>query len=357
MKHGISLLPDCRPERRSAADYYADVLSISRMADEGGLDYVKMTEHYLGNYGGYCPSPLNFLSAVAASTRSIRLMTGCVLPAFHHPIQLAAHTAQVDAISGGRLEVGFARAWLPYEFEAFGVPIDSSRDRFEQTIDAVIRLWTESDVSEDSPFFAYENANSLPPVVQTPHPPVWGAAIRSPQSFQWLAKKGFGLLVSPPPLNRELKHTRELIDIYLETFAQEHSDDGLEPRVGFSVPLYVAATDQQARSIAIPAIREYLDVTAEAASSWTMFSSSNYPGYENMKRSFDAVTLDDLHADAAAVIGSPASVVDQIHQLREDLAADVCLWNVDYGGQDLATMSASMELFLTEVLPQLGTAS
>src|SRR6185312_9074176 len=106
---------------------------------EAGFDYVKMTEHYLGNYGGYCPSPLTFLAAVAGQTSRIRLMTGCVLPAFHHPVQLAAHTAMLDALSGGRLDVGFARAWLPYEFQALGVPLDSSRDRFEATIRAVLR--------------------------------------------------------------------------------------------------------------------------------------------------------------------------------------------------------------------------
>ncbi|MFD5335035.1 LLM class flavin-dependent oxidoreductase [Streptomyces hawaiiensis] len=70
------MLPDCRPERRSATAYYHDVLAISRLADSAGLDYVKMTEHYLGSYGGYCPSPLTFLAAVAAQTSRIRLMTG-----------------------------------------------------------------------------------------------------------------------------------------------------------------------------------------------------------------------------------------------------------------------------------------
>ena len=76
ISHGVSFLPDCRPEKRSATDYYADVLAISRLADEAGFDYVKMTEHYLHPYGGYCPSPLTFLAAVAARTTRIRLTIG-----------------------------------------------------------------------------------------------------------------------------------------------------------------------------------------------------------------------------------------------------------------------------------------
>ena len=107
-----------------------------------------MTEHYLKPYGGYSPSPLMFLAAAAAQTKSIRLMTGGIQASFHHPIQLAAEAAQLDAISNGRLELGFARAFLPYEFEAFGIDLDSSKARFQQTIDATVRLLAEESVSE-----------------------------------------------------------------------------------------------------------------------------------------------------------------------------------------------------------------
>jgi alkanesulfonate monooxygenase SsuD/methylene tetrahydromethanopterin reductase-like flavin-dependent oxidoreductase (luciferase family) len=351
MKHGISFLPDCRPELRNAVDYYDDVLALSRLADQAGLDYVKMTEHYLGNYGGYCPSPLTFLSTVAAQTTQIRLMTGCVLPAFHHPIQLAAQAAMVDTISHGRLDVGFARAWLPYEFEALGIPLDTSRANYEATIRATLRLWSEEKVTEDTPFFAFTDATSLPAVVQRPHPPIWGAAIRSKQSFEWLAEQGFGLLVSPAPLRKDLPYTRELIQVYLDTFHARHDGSGLEPTVAFSVPLYVADTDDEAAAIAIPAIKEYMQVTAEAADAWTNVSSTNYPGYENMRKAFGQVTDEALRADGTAIIGSPQTVIDGIHALRAELSADVCLWNVDYGGQDGTSMTRNLQKFINEVLP------
>jgi alkanesulfonate monooxygenase SsuD/methylene tetrahydromethanopterin reductase-like flavin-dependent oxidoreductase (luciferase family) len=353
IRHGISLLPDCRPARRSALRYYEDVLALARAADAGGLDYVKMTEHYLGDYGGYCPSPLTFLAAVAAQTRDIRLMTGCVLPAFHHPVQLAAHAAMVDALSGGRLEVGFARAWLPYEFEALGVPLDTSRARFETCIKAVIRLWTEQKVTEHTDFFAFRDATSQPAVVQSPHPAVWGAAIRSPESFVWLAEQGFGLLVSPSPLRCDLTWTRDLIRLYRDTFAAKHRGTSLRPRVAISVPLYLATTDAEAYNTAIPYLREYLDVSAEAADSWTNVSSESYRGYQNMRDAFAKITDEALRQDGSAVIGAPESVVEQITALRAELTADVCLWNVDFGGQDGETMQRSLCLFLSEVLPHV----
>jgi alkanesulfonate monooxygenase SsuD/methylene tetrahydromethanopterin reductase-like flavin-dependent oxidoreductase (luciferase family) len=356
MKFGISLLPDCGPQNRSATDYYRDVLALSRNADELGYDYVKMTEHYIGTYGGYCPSPLNFLSAVATVTSQIRLMTGCMLPAFHHPIQIAAHTAMVDVISGGRLDCGFARAWLPYEFEAFGVAMDDSRAVFEETIETVVRLWTEPAVTAHTDFFSFAGVTSTPAPVQAPHPPVWGAAIRSPESFEWLARKGFGLLVSPPPLRRDLWATRELIETYKRTYIETHGSLA-GSRISIAIPLYVARTTQQAREVALPAIKEYLDVTADAATAWSGVSSSNYAGYENMRKAFEAITPELLAADAAAVVGSPAQVLDQVGTLAEFLSVDTFLWNVDYGGQDLTSMASSVELFAEAVAPMLRDAS
>jgi len=352
MQHGISLLPDCRPNQRSAVDYYKDAIAISKFSDEIGLDYVKMTEHYLGDYGGYCPSPLTFLAAVAAQTSRIRLMTGALLPAFHHPVQLAAHIAQVDAISNGRVDAGFGRAWLPYEFDTFKVPMDESRARYEATIEAVVRLWTETNVSEDTPFFSYRDANSLPHPTQRPHPPVWGAAVKSPESFTWLAKKGFGMMAALPPARQYAGVSRHLIDHYKDVFRAAHGIDAI-PRIAMSTPLYIARTDAEAYRIAEPYYREYLQVWTEAASSWRSTKSSNYVGYEGMGRDMKYLGDFDVKRHGTAVIGSPESAVEQILELQETYGTDTFLWNVDFGGQSYEPMHQSLKLFMDEVLPKL----
>lgn len=67
------------------------------------------------------------------------------------------------------MDAGFGRAWLPYEFDAFQVPMDESRPRYEATIEAVVRLWSEEKVTEDTPYFSFTDATSLPrsPSVRT----------------------------------------------------------------------------------------------------------------------------------------------------------------------------------------------
>jgi alkanesulfonate monooxygenase SsuD/methylene tetrahydromethanopterin reductase-like flavin-dependent oxidoreductase (luciferase family) len=349
MRHGLSFLPDCRPAERSAADYYADALRLCRLADDAGIDYVKMTEHYLKPYGGYCPSPLSFLSAVAATTTRIRLMTGCVLPAFDHPIRLAAHSAMLDALSGGRLDVGFARAYLPYEFAAFGVPIDESRDRFEATVDAVLRLWTEPAVSVDTPYFSFRGVTSLPPPTQRPHPPVWVAATRSRASFAWIGEHGFGLLATPGLTS--LDAARDNIAVYREAFAAAHP--GRRSRVAVSVPLFVAESDEQAFATGDRLLAAYLNVWADAAEAWDTTSSSDYGTYTGMGRAIRALTPTDVRRIGSAVVGSPDRVVDQLHEIHEQLGADCYLWQVDFGGVTGDVAEASVRLFLDKAWPRI----
>jgi alkanesulfonate monooxygenase SsuD/methylene tetrahydromethanopterin reductase-like flavin-dependent oxidoreductase (luciferase family) len=197
MRCGLNFFPSCRPERKSAEVYFREALDLCVLADSLGYATVKIVEHYFRSYGGYSPSPLIFLAAAAQRTRHIRLVTGAVLPAFNHPLKLAAELAMVDCISGGRLDVGFARAFLPHEFEAFEVSMEESRARFEEGIAAVRRLWTEDQVTFEGRFHRFKDVTLLPRPVQKPHPPMLVAAISTPESFVWAGEQGYGLMFVP----------------------------------------------------------------------------------------------------------------------------------------------------------------
>jgi alkanesulfonate monooxygenase SsuD/methylene tetrahydromethanopterin reductase-like flavin-dependent oxidoreductase (luciferase family) len=72
-----------------------------------------------------------------------------------------------------------------------------------------------------------------------------------------------------------------------------------------------------------------------------------------MSDGFATSTSEALRQEGSAVIGSPASVIEQIRGLHAELAPDVCLWGVDFGGQEGQTMRRSLKLFLDEVLPHV----
>ena len=128
MEFGVQFFPSVGPEREICRAILGGSHCISRSGpSSSAIANVRTVEHYFHPYGGYSPDPLIFLSAAAAVTRTIRLITGAVLPVFNNPLKLAGQIGMVDAISKGRVEIGFARAFLPHEFARFGISMDESR--------------------------------------------------------------------------------------------------------------------------------------------------------------------------------------------------------------------------------------
>src|SRR3989475_9730516 len=224
MKFGIDYFPDVHPDRVSGQQSFADVLDLAEEADRLGYDSVKIVEHYFTSYGGYSPDPCVFLAACSQRARRMRMVTGAVLPVFNHPLKLAAQLTMLDAISGGRLDVGVARAFLPYEFDAFGVSMEESRARFEEGIEALRRLWTEENVTFEGKFHRFKNVTSLPRPTQTADPPIWIAAVVRPESFVWAGERGCNIVVGP-----YLGEHHELAD-KLELYRQALRDHGHEDR-------------------------------------------------------------------------------------------------------------------------------
>src|SRR5215212_1125146 len=168
MQFGVQFFPDVKPEEKSGEAYFREALDLAEEADRLGFSHIRIVEHYFHYYGGYSPNPIVFLAAAAQRTRRARLVTGAVLPAFNHPLKLAGEIGMLDAISKGRLEVGFARAFLPHEFGRFGVSLDESRARFEEGVETVRRLLESEDVSHKGRFHSFPPTTSLPRPTQRP---------------------------------------------------------------------------------------------------------------------------------------------------------------------------------------------
>lgn len=348
MKFGVSFLPDASPQTKSSREYFRDAVDLSAYAEEKGFIYCKMTEHYLNQYGGYCPSPLQFLTAVAERTQSMRLITGCVIPSLHHPVELAASTAMLDVMSGGRLDVGVARGYMPYEFDAFDVDLETSRDRYMETIDIMCQLWSGEEVNSQGEFFTLRAARSWPLPIQSPHPPLWGAAVRSRQSFAWLGERGFGLLVTSG--FADLDALAEHVAIYRSTAEAS----GYKPQVLMSIPLVVRDTDEQADADGLAALQAYLDVWAKAADSWSTTTSQAYKGYTGLSRGIRGAGVQGLLKTGGAIVGSAATCAAEINRLNSQILPDGYLWQLDTGSASRKSMFESLERFCDEVQPLLS---
>ena len=190
---GFGSFPTCGPRNARPSSIFREALDIAEEADRSG-SRISVSSSIIFYYGGYSPNPIVFLAAAAQRTTRARLVTGAVLPAFNNPLKLAGEIAMLDAISGGRLDVGFARAFLPHEFRRFGRSPDESVARFREGIEQVDLLLREESVTHRGRFHQIENTISLPRPTQRPRPPFYIAALNTPESFEFAGRMGYAVM-------------------------------------------------------------------------------------------------------------------------------------------------------------------
>jgi natural product biosynthesis luciferase-like monooxygenase protein len=354
MRFGLNFFPSVDPRRLSGHAYYQQALALAARADELGYHHIRTVEHYFRGYGGYSPSPIVFLTAVAQRTRRARLVTGAVLPAFNHPIKLAAELAMLDCLSDGRLDAGFARAFLPEEFDAFQVPMDESRARFEEGITAVKRLWTEPEVRFEGLFHQFGPLPLLPRPVQQPHPPIWVAAIQTAESFVWAGEQGYNLMIVPYLSAFDSVATN--LRAYRESCERAgHSAGGRQVQMSFH--LYVAEDGVTARREAQAPMEEYIRLFRQSATAWIGRTSGQYKGYERLVNILDAITYERVLAESRALIGDPVEVAAQMRMLIAQFGPVEPSLQVMFGDIPEAAARRSLELFAAEVMPRLTDLS
>ena len=161
---------------------YDTLLAAAKATEAGGFSAFFRSDHYLkmGGVSGL-PGPTDAwttLAGLARDTSTIRLGTLMTSATFRHPGPLAISVAQVDQMSGGRVELGIGAGWYQAEHDAYGIPFPDLRDRFdnleEQT--AIIHgLWNTPDgetFSFDGDVWKLQDSPALPKPVQAGGPPI-----------------------------------------------------------------------------------------------------------------------------------------------------------------------------------------
>ncbi|MBB5156834.1 LLM class flavin-dependent oxidoreductase [Saccharopolyspora phatthalungensis] len=347
MRFGISFFPTVSPTEKSAYQYYEECLDLTVLAEELGFHHVKTVEHYFHPYGGYSPDPVTFLAAAAARTNRVRLVTGAAIPAFTHPIKLAGKLAMLDNISGGRLDAGFGRAFLPDEFEAFGVPIEESRRRFSEGVEACKLLWTQEDAVWDGEFYRFGPVTMLPRPCQRPHPPVMVAAAASSDSCEAAGRAGHNLQLVPSISHRE--RVQDMLALYRKAWVDAGHAPGTE-HVQLSYTCYLAAAEAEARRGGRMSHENYTSKLAEAVSAWAHTSSAQYPGYERLAQQVTSSDFEQALRDTKILAGSPEQVRRQVAQIRDWYGDATLSLQVTSGNLPIEESARTMRLFATEVM-------
>jgi len=349
MQVGIQFFPDVGPGQKSARDYWQEALHLVGLVDRYGYSHVRTIEHYFNAYGGYSPNPIVFLAAAAQITRKARLVTGAVLPAFNNPLKLAGEIGMLDALCDGRLDVGFARAFLPHEFAHFGVALDESRARFDEGMEQVRRLLEEAPVSATGRFHSFREVTSLPRPTQLPRPPFYVAALASKESFERTGAAGHGIMAIPMAGGA----MAELIGTYREAWMRAgHPGRGT---VMLAFHMLCHADQAAAERIARDPLQRYLRSLVAAASDWTSgTSSADYQGYDQVIAALARETFETQVEKCAAWVGTPERILDTIATYQRQVGGfEIASLQVNFNDLPLAAAEASMRLFGERVLPRL----
>src|SRR6266568_7251526 len=167
-------------EPQQGASYQA-LRAVALAAEELGFDAFFRSDHYLAMGGSGLPGPTDAwvtLAGLAVETSRIRLGTLMSPATFRLPGPLAITVAQIDQMSGGRIEFGLGAGWFEAEHEAYGIPFPGTAERFdrlEEQLAIITGLWEtpEGDkFSFNGTHYSVADSPGLPKPAQQPRPPV-----------------------------------------------------------------------------------------------------------------------------------------------------------------------------------------
>jgi alkanesulfonate monooxygenase SsuD/methylene tetrahydromethanopterin reductase-like flavin-dependent oxidoreductase (luciferase family) len=337
----FQLLP--APENLADREVIAQALWEVDCAESGGFDSVWVTEHHLSSFG-LIGTPSVYAAAVAQRTRRVAIGYAIAVVPLHHPLRLAEEIAWVDALSGGRVLVGLGPGFSPYEFGAFGVPLEERQARLAEGSAIVRGALTQERFQHRGRFW------TIPEVTLRPRPaPDLGRrffrASSSNESLHEAALAGLPVLLGLKPLGE----IGERIDAYravragLGIPAQQIDREVAEFRILRRV--CVAASDEQAWADARGAL------AWETATARRVHEAGGKG--EGSATLADGSSVTEVPEVPGGCIGTPETVTRELLALRALGIRHVIAW-VNFGDMPYPKVRRSMEWLQSQVVPALA---
>ncbi|MEO8696264.1 MAG: MupA/Atu3671 family FMN-dependent luciferase-like monooxygenase [Acidimicrobiales bacterium] len=231
---------------------YSLLLDGARFADDNGFEAVWTPERHFHAFGGIYPNPSVTSAAIAAVTSRIGIRAGSVVLPLHSPVRVAEEWAVVDNLSNGRIGVSVAAGWQPNDFVLNVGAFEGAKERLEDDIDALRRLWRGETVSLPGPLGPVDVRTFPRP--RQPEIPLWLTSAGSIETFERAGRLGCNLLTHL--LGQSIEQVRTKVEAYRDAWRRAgHHGDG---RVTLMLHTFLADNREVARAAARPALTGYL---------------------------------------------------------------------------------------------------
>ncbi len=336
MKFSVQLSADYPDTSYGGDRVYGDMIDQARLADRLGFDAVSITEHHLMN----ClmmPAPLQFAVKLAAETKRINIMTSVVVLPLHDMRVYAGEVVVADIFTEGRLMLGIGRGAFKYEMERLGVPMDETRERFDESLEVLQALLSEEEVSWNGKYYQFEPMTIMPRPVR---PINMMMAVMNPEGIYHCTKRGFHIQTTPLSGNHQL-----LVD-QVSAFnraKEEMGEEGEHLTLSLSRVTHTAASETERRR------------KVEAAHYYYGRFDNVYTGpglvkNGKIKEIPCATSVEDL--GKSLLICTPQEMVDKLAPYAE-LGIDRVILNVNFGLEPQDTLDA-IQCFAEEVAPHFA---
>lgn len=200
MRFGYFTLSDNSPgyadRRKDPNTLLREVVDQAIAAEPLGYASAWLPEHHFGAFG-VLPTPAQALTYVAARTSKIRLAPATVLLPCTQPLRTAEEYALLDLLSNGRAIFSAGRGYDEREYQAFEIPFEESRTRFDEELLLIRKAWTEENFTWHGQHHSVPAPITvLPRPVQQPHPPIYVACFSEP-TMRMAAEQGFNIIFAP----------------------------------------------------------------------------------------------------------------------------------------------------------------
>ena len=318
------------------AEHLEARLQMAEIYDGCGFHAYHLAEHH-GTPLGHAPSPGVLLSAISQRTRKLRFGPLVYLLPLYHPLRLIEEVAMLDALSGGRLELGYGRGISPIEMGFYGVDMDEQRERADEAFEVLMKGLTQERLTHRGRFYQFDDVPMAQAPLQKPHPPLWYGT-NSPASVARCARDQLNMVTL---LTGETM--REMMATYREQFVAGGGDREHMPLYGVGRHVVVADSDAEALALARPAFAQW---RASFVRLWEERGGGANPFIDTFPADWDA-----LVASGSAIAGSPDTVRAFVEQDTDLGGYNYLVAQLAFGGLRVADVKRSAELFAREVMP------
>lgn len=326
----------------------AEEIQLGELADELGFHALWPVEHHFDDYS-FCPDNTLFLAHMAARTRRILLGTGAVILPWNDPLRVAEKLSLLDHVSGGRVLFGMGRGLARVEYAGFGIPMDESRDRFDESARMVLAALETGVIEGDGPHFVQPRTPIRPAPSRSFRGRTYCVAM-SPDSVLAAADLGARMVMfSQQPWEAQAAS----VATYRERFVAAHGQEPDPPVVCDFV--YCDADVGRAEDAAHKYIAGYLASVMEhyELQSDHFKQAKGYESYGSAVDMLRAIGLDKLCEMylGVNVWGTPDQILEKLRARREVIGDHDLTCCFRYAGLPYEQAEASMRTFAAEVLP------